>query len=169
MEVLVALIEDKCRERLWNPIKASQSGPAFSHLFFADNLMLFTKANWKNCVAIEEVLESFCELSGKKINSEKSRVYFSPNVDQTTKKGLCETLGFRLTFSLGKYMGFPIKHKGAQQDFVFILDHIKSKMAGWKSNLLSLAGRIVLTQSVTSIIPSYVMQCAALPQKFFRE
>ena len=82
MEVLGALIEDKCYERLWNPVKASQNGPAFSHIFFADDLMLFAKADQKNCVAIKEVLESFCELSGQKISSEKSCVYFSPNVNQ---------------------------------------------------------------------------------------
>ena len=87
MEVLGALIEDKGRERLWNPIKASQNGPAISHLFFADDLMLFTKANRENCVAIKEVLESFCELSGQQIGSEKSRIYFSPNVDQNFQEG----------------------------------------------------------------------------------
>lgn len=80
MEVLEALIEDNCRERLWNPIKASQNGPAFSHIFFADDLMLFAKVDWKNFVAIREVLDSFCELSGQKISSEKSCAYFSPNV-----------------------------------------------------------------------------------------
>ena len=63
MEVLGALVEDKCHENLWNPIKASQGGFAFSHLFFVDDLMLFAKADRKNCVAIKEVLESFCDLS----------------------------------------------------------------------------------------------------------
>lgn len=58
-----------------------------------------------------------------------------------------------------------IKHKGAQQDFKFILDCIQSKLAGWKANLLSLAGRIILTKSVTSTIPNYMMQCVALPPK----
>ena len=168
MEVLGDLIEDKCSEGLWNPIKASQNGPTFSHLFFADDLMLFTKADRKNCVAIKEVLDSFCELSRQKISNEKSRVYFSPNVDQDSQEGLCDILGFKPTTSLGMYLGFPIKHKGTRQDYGFILDHMKSKMAGWKSNLLSLAGRIVLTQSVTSTIPSYVMQHTTLPPKILQ-
>ena len=59
MEVLGALIEGKCREKLWNPMKASLGGPAFSHLFFIDYLMLFAKTDWKNCVAIKEVLDFF--------------------------------------------------------------------------------------------------------------
>ena len=86
--------------------------------------MLFAKANRKNCVAIKDVLDSFCEISRQKISGEKSCVFFSPNVDQNTRIELGEVLGFKSTPSLGKYLGFPIKHKGSPQDFVFILDHI---------------------------------------------
>ena len=49
MELLGFLIDDMCVNKLWNPLKASQSGPAFSHLFFADDLILFAKADRKNC------------------------------------------------------------------------------------------------------------------------
>ena len=62
MKVLGALIKDKCKEKLWNLVKLAQSGPTFSHLFFADDLMLFAKANRKNCIAIRDVLDSFCSL-----------------------------------------------------------------------------------------------------------
>ena len=49
MEVLRDLIEGKCRENLWNQINASQRSPTFSHVFFADDLMLLAKADRKNC------------------------------------------------------------------------------------------------------------------------
>lgn len=64
MEFLGPLIEEKCKAKLWNSIKASQGGPDFSHIFFAEDLMLFAKADRKNCMAIREVLDFFCELSG---------------------------------------------------------------------------------------------------------
>ena len=38
MEVLGALIIEKCDAKLWDPIKASRGGLAFSHLFFANDL-----------------------------------------------------------------------------------------------------------------------------------
>ena len=130
--------------------------------------MLFAKADRKNCTAIKDVLDSFCELSGQKISSDKSRVFFSPNMTAEDRLDLCEILGFRSTPSLGKYLGFPIKHTGTPQDFGFILERIQGKLAGWKANLLSFAGRTILTRSVTSTIPNYVMQCSALPAKILQ-
>ena len=64
MEVLVALITKKCQAKLWEPIKATLGGIAFSHLFFADDLVLFAKADQKNCIAIKDAIETFCVLSG---------------------------------------------------------------------------------------------------------
>ena len=80
MEVLGAMINEKCNEKLWNPIKASQGGLAFSHLFFTDDLVLFAKVDRKNCVAVKEVLDTFCSLSSQKVSATKTRVFFSPNV-----------------------------------------------------------------------------------------
>ena len=71
MEVLGAFIADKCNSKHWNPIKAARSSPAFSHLFFTDDLFLFARANQKNCVAIREVLDSFCSILGQKVSHEK--------------------------------------------------------------------------------------------------
>ena len=110
MEVLGAMINEKCNEKLWNPIKASQGGLAFSHLFFVDDLVLFTKADRKNCVAVKKVLDTFYSLPGQKVSATKTKVFFSRNVPIENRESLCEVLGFRSTPNLGKYLGLPIKH-----------------------------------------------------------
>ena len=56
MEYLGHLIEEKCATKVWNPVKTSRNGPSFSHLFFADDLVLFAEADTENCLAINEVL-----------------------------------------------------------------------------------------------------------------
>ena len=94
MDVLGQLVQEKCDAKAWCPVKASRSGPAFSHLFFADDLVLFAKADVDNCVAIREVLDNFCNISGQIVSEAKSRVYFSPNVDQDNREAFSDILGF---------------------------------------------------------------------------
>ena len=166
MEVLGFLIVDQCSSHLWDPIKSSQSGPSFSHLFFADDLVLFAKADLKNCQSIRDALDTFCELSGQKVNMTKSKVFFSPNVGQENRDSFCNILGFRSTPNLGKYLGFPIQHKGSSsRDFDFVLERVHNKLQGWKANLLSMAGRLTFTKVVLFAIPSYTMQRCILPSR----
>ena len=136
---------------------------------FADDLVLFGKADFSNCSIIRDVLDEFCAVSGQTISDSKSKVYFSPNMDQDSKESLSDILGFVSTSNLGKYLGIPIKHpNSSSQDFNFILDRVKGKLARWKANLLSLAGRAVLVQSSIETIPSYAMQCSYLPDRILQ-
>ena len=90
MEVLGHLIEEKCGECSWNPVKSSKSRATFSHLFFTDDLVLFAKADYVNCMAIRDVLDTFCTRFGQSISESKSQVYFSPNVDIDSRESLCD-------------------------------------------------------------------------------
>ena len=110
MEVLGFLIKDECDSNLWDPIKASRGGPAFfPSFFFADNLVLFGKANEKNCQSIKDTLEVFCELSRQKVNNDKSRIYFSPNVEDYRRDMICSCLNLHSTPNLGTYLGFLMR------------------------------------------------------------
>lgn len=95
--------------------------------------MLFTKVDRKNCLAVCEVLDSFCSMSGEKVSNEKPRVFFSPNVSGQDRVVFGDILGFRSTSSLGKYLGFPIKHTSVPQDFGFVIERVQNRLAGWKS------------------------------------
>jgi len=64
MDFLGQLIQEKCEAKMWQPVKASQSGPAFLHLFFADYVVLFGKADGTSCAVIRDVLDEFCSMSG---------------------------------------------------------------------------------------------------------
>lgn len=45
---------------------------------------------------------------------------------------------------------------------------MKERLSGWKANLISQAGRVVLINSVLNTIPSHIMQCTYLPQSTCR-
>ena len=59
MDFLSSLINKKCEDGKWNKVKASQGGLGFSHTFFADDLLLYTKVDHKNSEAIAKVLDEF--------------------------------------------------------------------------------------------------------------
>ena len=123
-----------------------QGAAQHSHIcFFADDLVLFTNADMQNCNAINYMIQDFCAKFGQKVSATKTRVFFSTNVDSNLKENLTNLLVFDSTTNLGKYLGFPLKHPGTwKHDFDFVLDQVKKKLAGWKANFLSMAGRMVL-------------------------
>ncbi|XP_075669750.1 uncharacterized protein LOC142639464 [Castanea sativa] len=137
------IINSMCENKRWDKIKASKNGPSFSHVFFADDLMVFAKANAKNCEAIIEVLDTFCKLVGQKVNLAKSRVLFSSNVNRRCKRSICRKLGINATQNLGQYLGFPLIYKGRNGDaFNFVIGRVQRKLSGWKTKFLSKAGKM---------------------------
>ena len=124
----------------------------------------FSKADACGCEAILDVLGKYCRESGQKINLDKSRIYFSPNVRNELKEEISERLGIRETNNIGKYLGFPLKHRGVPRNpYNFIVERVMNKLAGWKAKYLSFAGRAVLIKSIMSAIPNHVMQGVVLP------
>lgn len=74
---------------------------------------MFAKVDKESCKVILEVLCNFCKESDQKISLEKSRIYFSPNVDLEVREEVCERLCIQAITNIGKYLEFPIKHRGA--------------------------------------------------------
>lgn len=69
-------------------------------------------------------------------------------------------MNIRIKDTIGKYRGLPItNHHPKIADYQYIIDHMNQKLRGWKTRLLSLAGRTTLIKSVLASIPSYAMQC----------
>ena len=166
MEFLGAQITSMCEGKRWDRMKASRNRPSFSPVFFADDLMLFAKANHKNCEAIIEVLNNFCNLASQKVNLRKSKILFSPNVFRRRKRFISRKMGMTSTNNLGRYLGFPLLTQGRPGDaYNFIVERVQNKLASWRTKLLSRDGKLVLVKSVAAPITEYFMQCQALPSK----
>ena len=101
LEYLSNLINDKVNSKDWVGIKAYPRGAAFSHLFFADDLILFAKVTESSCHTVMEVLNDFCENSGQRVNFLKSKMYCSPNVPKREALKINYICGMGVTDNLG--------------------------------------------------------------------
>lgn len=164
MEKLALLIDDQVRNGSWNPVKISREGPVISHLFFADDILLFTKASHSQVQLVTKVMEDFCNSSGLKVNLEKSRAMCSPRIPRTRKNQLASSSPIQFIGNLGRYLGFRLKHgRMKKDDLNFILEKIQTWLSSWKGRLLNKAGRVTLAKSVLASIPVYSMQTAWIP------
>ena len=69
---------------------------------------------------------------------------------------IVRSLNVNLVQHPNKYLGINFKLRGNRvADFNFLIDKLHSKLQGWKSRLLSQAGRTTLISSVFQSLPLY--------------
>ncbi|GLT77216.1 hypothetical protein SLA2020_488240 [Shorea laevis] len=125
--------------------------------------MLFGEASTTQIKIIMDCLSKFTRRSGLEINLGKSKLFVSPNIQGKLANSFSSSCGIPLTHDLDIYLRVPIIHgRFKASSYKYILAKMQIKLAGWKQNFLSLAGRRTLVQSVTSLIPTYTMQIVLL-------
>jgi len=113
---------------------------------------------------IRGVLERFYNTSGQKVSLEKSKIFFSSNVSRDLEQLISAESGIQSTRELGKYLGMSILHKRINKEtFRDVLERVSSRLTGWKSCVLSFAGRLTLTKVVLGSIPVHTMSTIKLP------
>ncbi|GLU11147.1 hypothetical protein SLE2022_279110 [Rubroshorea leprosula] len=131
MEKLSHKIQSRVQSKLWKPFKISRGGLALSHLFFADDLMLFCEASQEQVEVVMDCLTEFSKESRLEINSTKSKLYVSPNIQRHVAGALSDASGIPLTSDLGTYLGLPILHgRPSVSTYKHILEKIQVKLAG---------------------------------------
>ncbi|KAM1032357.1 hypothetical protein ACFX2C_036031 [Malus domestica] len=162
MEKLSHIINGCITTKKWKPVKLARNGPSVSHLFFADDLILFAEASSTQAKILKDCLDNFCAVSGQQVNFDKSCIYCSPNISRSKATEIANICGSPLTSDLGHYLGVPLLHSRVNKEtYGNIVEKVQRRLSAWKSNTLSMAGRLVYLQSVAS--PIYSMQSTRLP------
>ncbi|KAK3192936.1 hypothetical protein Dsin_024246 [Dipteronia sinensis] len=145
MEKLSHLISHNLLQGTWKSVRIFRDGPKVSHIFFADNLILFGQATTSQAEIMENYLDTFCKISGQQISFTKSRVLCSSNMKERDTIRIAQVCGSPLTDNLGKYLGVPLIHRRvSNQTYSDLVEKTQKRLAAWKSDTLSLAGRVTL-------------------------
>ena len=164
-EGLSALLRDAEKRGAIHGIKIARQIDPISHLFFADDSLLFVRASEDEVENVMDILTTYEAASGQKLNMDKSEMSFSRNIDLEKRNMLQMKLTFKAVEGHDKYLGLPTYiGSSKKQVFQVIQDRIWKKLKGWKEKYLSQAGREVLIKSIAQAIPTYAMQCFSLPK-----
>jgi hypothetical protein len=164
-EILSRLIDREENKGLLHGIRMARSCPPISHLFFADDVILFSRAKENEARVIVKCLKTYSSWSGQCINMSKSAIFFSRNCCPNAKASVNRILTLTPIPARAKYLGIHLFLHGRKQDsFVEIKDRIFAKITGWKARLLSQAARTTLVKSVANAIPTYLMSLFLIPK-----
>ncbi|KAG6421923.1 hypothetical protein SASPL_118483 [Salvia splendens] len=163
MERLSHTINKAVDEGRWKPLRLSRDRSPISHLFFADDLVLFSRADCSNAKAIKELLDQFSQYSGHRVSINKTQLYFSPNTDADTAREIESIFHFKVVDNLGMYLGIPLLHgRVTGANFMYITDKVQRRLNRWSAASLSMARRVTLAKAILSAIPTYCMQVVRL-------
>ncbi|CAN1148464.1 LINE-1 retrotransposable element ORF2 protein [Linum perenne] len=168
MEVLSCLFRKAVEERRF-ALHPQCKGIALTHLIFADDLLVFTKASTEAVDVVTDILEEFRRYSGLRFNPDKSQIYMA-GVDETTAEEIVSRSGFCRGHLPFRYLGVPLTTgKLRSKDCRSLLDKITARIVDWKSKKLSYAGRVQLIESVVGGILQYWMSSFVLPSQLIND
>ena len=114
--------------------------------------------------AIQRILSLYKQVSGQKLNREKTSVFFSKSTPEGRKLEILNLLGVSEVREYEKYLGLPaVVGRNKKASLNFIKERVWSKLQGWKEKLLSQAGKEVLLKAAVQAIPTFAMSCFKLP------
>jgi hypothetical protein len=88
-------------------IPTSKRDPRLSNLFFADDSLLFCKANSVEWRRLMRLLEKYEIASGQKLNMAKTSIFFSKNTSPAWRHEISQLSDFQVMHRCEKYLGLP--------------------------------------------------------------
>ena len=146
-------------------IKLGRNGIPLTHLFFADDALLFFKHDAVSLSNIHHILNWYCSISRQNINLSKSDLYCSPNMAKEVKMDLAQRLQVDLVQTHSKYLGINFMLRGKRvANIQFLVDKMHSNLQGWKAKLLSQAAKTTLITSNLQSLSLYTFSCFRVPK-----
>jgi hypothetical protein len=131
-EGLTTLLNNYSTSFVDRGVRVCNRSPWISHLFFADDSLIFINANGASARRLSAILEMYDEASGQRVNKEKSAIFFSPCTPEAHRIEVKMGLNIQVEAFSEKYLGLPTAvSKITSEAFEFISDKARSKVNGW--------------------------------------
>lgn len=88
-------------------IKVAWTAPSISHLFLADDSLIFIQASADECSWLKEIFRAYEKASGQVINFGKSSLAFSLNTPTSRRNEIQSIFNIELVACHEKYLGLP--------------------------------------------------------------
>ncbi|XP_020249670.1 uncharacterized protein LOC109827119 [Asparagus officinalis] len=138
-----------------------------SHILFADDMLVFCRANKKSFEGINNLLSSMELNTGLKINRSKSKIFFSKGCNN--KGELSSIVGISKGKLPMKYLGLPLTvNYPKSKDFLPLVDKIRNRIEGWMTTSLSFARRLELLKSILYSTSAYWYLVFKFPQSIVK-
>jgi hypothetical protein len=131
---------------------------------FADDTLLFFKANGDQALRIKQTLDTYAAGTGQVINPSKCSILFSASCPQYTQVQVRQILGVEHQTFEAKYLGLPTPdgrmNKGKYES---LQERLSKYLMEWGDSLLAQSAREILIKAIAQALPTYVMGVFKLP------
>ncbi|XP_026459259.1 uncharacterized protein LOC113359908 [Papaver somniferum] len=160
MEYLSRLLLNAETNHLISGVKAVRNAPGITRLMFADDILIFVKADMHNIHGVMEVLDFFGKVSGQVLNLDKSSVYFSYNLSPSTREILASELKMTEMKDTDKYLGVSLLiGRNKTKAFRPMIQSFDTRLKTWKGKTMNQSARTTMVKHVLNSIPTYIMSC----------
>ncbi|KAI0488417.1 hypothetical protein KFK09_028248 [Dendrobium nobile] len=150
-------------------ISITSSAPNVSHLFYTDDILVFSKAIVSEVKKVKKIVSNFCNWNGQSINASKSLLIFGKHTNRRRKNKISSILQFKVVKEF-TYLGVKITlRRKVVSDFQNLMEVASNKLNTWGKNCISLEGKLVLVKSTFLSLPMFLSSISPVPISILKE
>ncbi|KAM0848957.1 hypothetical protein ACQ4PT_054041 [Festuca glaucescens] len=147
------------------PIRNCRRAPGVSHLLFADDSLLFFKAQKEHAIKVKEVLDIYATSTGQLINPGKCSILFGESCPTMHRVEIKEALQETQETFETRYLGLPTPEgRMTKGKFQSLQAKLAKYLVEWDDNQhMSQAAKEILIKEIAQALPVYVIGVFKLP------